>query len=263
MGLICNESGKHKAALEHFMRARKSFRSSGDKTEGFVETSIGDTFVSLGYHDKAVSAYQKALTTFKKYSINTMDSCVDIASVYVSLAGVYMRLGKVQESRGCCETALQIYAKNGVKDEVVAGALTEIATIYEAQDEHNAAVSLLKKAICMLAPIPGRTNVVAGVEAQIGIIEYLHRNYGDAHSFLSKAAFKLRASGRGDSSSSSLLGMVLNHMGLVYIQLADVQQAVRMFEESKDILEAVYGSHHPETLSVYSNLAGAYDALGR
>ncbi|GJT72524.1 kinesin light chain-related protein 3 [Tanacetum coccineum] len=39
--------------------------------------------------------------------------------------------------------------------------------------------------------------------------------------------------------------------------------AINCFEEARSVLERECGLHHPDTLAVYSNLAGTYDAVGR
>ncbi|KAL2502328.1 Tetratricopeptide repeat (TPR)-like superfamily protein [Forsythia ovata] len=52
-------------------------------------------------------------------------------------------------------------------------------------------------------------------------------------------------------------------MGLACVQRYAINEAVELFEEARGILEQEYGPYHPDTLGVYSNLAGTYDAIGR
>jgi hypothetical protein len=52
-------------------------------------------------------------------------------------------------------------------------------------------------------------------------------------------------------------------MGLACVQSYALSEAIVLFEEAKSILEQELGPYHPDTLGVYSNLAGTYDAIGR
>jgi hypothetical protein len=47
------------------------------------------------------------------------------------------------------------------------------------------------------------------------------------------------------------------------VQSYALSEAIVLFEEAKSILEQELGPYHPDTLGVYSNLAGIYDAIGR
>jgi hypothetical protein len=60
-----------------------------------------------------------------------------------------------------------------------------------------------------------------------------------------------------------LFGIALNQMGLACVQRYAINEAADLFEEARTILEKEYGPYHPDTLGVYSNLAGTYDAMGR
>ncbi|KAM0035503.1 putative tetratricopeptide-like helical domain superfamily [Helianthus debilis subsp. tardiflorus] len=52
-------------------------------------------------------------------------------------------------------------------------------------------------------------------------------------------------------------------MGLACVQIDLLDEVADLFEEAKHVLEVEYGPHHPDTLGVYNNLAGTYDAMGR
>lgn len=55
----------------------------------------------------------------------------------------------------------------------------------------------------------------------------------------------------------------MNQLGLACVQCFAINEAAELFEEARDIMEKEYGPYHPDTLGVYSNLAGTYDAMGR
>ncbi|KAI4303855.1 hypothetical protein MLD38_039444 [Melastoma candidum] len=260
MGLICEARGEHEAALEHLVLASMSMVANGQETEvAWVDCSIGDIYMSLSRYDEAVFAYQKALTVFKTSKGENHPS---VASVFVRLAKLYNKTGKFREAKAYCENALRIYEKPlpGMPPEEFANGLTDVSTIYESMNEMEEAVKLLKKALSIYNDAPGHQSTIAGIEAQLGVMYYMLAKYSDSYAAFQNAVSKLRASGE---KKSAFFGIALNQMGLACIQRYAINEAVGLFEEAKDILEEEYGPHHPDTLGVYSNLAGTYDALGR
>ncbi|KAJ1418248.1 Tetratricopeptide-like helical domain superfamily [Sesbania bispinosa] len=260
MGLICETKGNHEAALEHLVLASMAMVANGQEVEvASVDCSIGDTYLSLARYDEAVCAYQKALTAFKT---SKGENHPTVGSVFVRLADLYNRTGKIRESKSYCESALRIYENPmpGVTPEEVASGLTNVATIYESMNELEQALKLLRKALEIYNDAPGQQGTIAGIEAQMGVMNYMLGNYTESYNTLKTSISKLRAIGE---KKSSFIGIALNQMGLACVQRYDLSEATALFEEAKSILEHEYGPYHPETLGVYSNLAGTYDAIGR
>jgi hypothetical protein len=94
----------------------------------------------------------------------------------------------------------------------------------------------------------------------MGVMYYMIENYSDSYNTLESAISKFRATGE---KKSALFGIALNQMGLACVQRYSINEAADLFEEAKSILEKESGPCHPDTLGVYSNLAGTYDAMGR
>ena len=153
---------------------------------------------------------------------------------------------------------MSIYNKVRDRNQVeeVARGLSEVAIVYEGLDEHNKAICLLEKALDILGGGGGS----CGIEAQIGVLHYIHGDYVEALLFFNRVVAKMR---NGVEKRSSLFGIVLNQMGLVHVQFSEIQSAIELFEESADVLKGNLGLHHPDTLMVYGNLSSAYDAVGR
>lgn len=260
MGLICEMKGDHEAALEHLILASMAMVANGQEMEvASVDCSIGDTYLSLSRYDEAIFAYQKALTVFKTTKGENHPS---VASVFVRLADLYNKTGKLRESKSYCENALRIYGKPipGIPPEEIASGLTDVSAIYESMDELEQALSLLQKALKIYNDAPGQQSTTAGIEAQMGVMYYMLGNYSDSYNSFKNAISKLRASGE---KKSAFFGIALNQMGLACVQRYAINEAAELFEEARDILEQEYGPYHPDTLGVYSNLAGTYDAVGR
>lgn len=180
----------------------------------------------------------------------------------VRLADLYKRTGKIKESKSYCESALKIYEKPlpGVLLEDIASGLTDVSAMYESMNEHEQALNLLKKALDIYNNAPGQQSTISGIEAQMGVLYYILGDYNESYTSFNNAITKLRAIGE---KKSAFFGIALNQMGLACVQRYALTEAAKLFEESKSILEQEYGPYHPETLGVYSNLAGTYDALGR
>lgn len=260
MGLICETKGDHENALEHLVLASMAMAANGQESEvAFVDTSIGDSYLSLSRFDEAICAYQKSLTALKTAKGENHPA---VGSVYIRLADLYNRTGKVREAKSYCENALRIYESHNleISPEEIASGLTDISVICESMNEVEQAISLLQKALKIYADSPGQKIMIAGIEAQMGVLYYMMGKYMESYNTFKSAVSKLRATGK---KQSTFFGIALNQMGLACIQLDAIEEAVELFEEAKCILEQECGPYHPETLGLYSNLAGAYDAIGR
>ncbi|KAL5582566.1 hypothetical protein UlMin_015008 [Ulmus minor] len=260
MGLICDSKGDYEAALEHYVLASMAMASSGQETEvASVDRSIGDAYLSLARYDEAIFAYQKAINVFKSVKGENHPA---VASVFVRLADLFNKIGKFKESKSYCENALKIYTRPnpGIPSEEIASGLIDVSAIYQSMNELKQALKLLKKALKIFGNAPGQQNTIAGIEAQMGVMYYMMGKYLDSYNTFKSSIDKFRASGE---KKSALFGIALNQMGLACVQRYSINEAADLFEEARTILEKEYGPYHPDTLGVYSNLAGTYDAMGR
>ncbi|GLT31899.1 hypothetical protein SLA2020_066000 [Shorea laevis] len=260
MGLICDSRGDYEAALEHYVLASMAMAAHDHEVDvASIDCSIGDAYLALARFDEAVFAYQKALTVFKSAKGENHPA---VASVFVRLADLYNKIGKLRDSRSYSENALRIYGKPnpGIPAEEIAAGLIDIAAIYQSMNELDQALKLLKKSLRIYNDAPGQQSTIAGIEAQIGVMYYMMGNYAESYNTFKSAVSKFRASGE---KKSALFGIALNQMGLACVQKYAINEAADLFEEARSILEKEYGPCHPETLGVYTNLAGTYDAMGR
>ncbi|CAI9112744.1 OLC1v1013232C2 [Oldenlandia corymbosa var. corymbosa] len=259
MGLIYESKGDHEGALEHLVLASMAMAASEQDVEvASIDCSIGDTYLSLNRYDEAISSYQKALAALKSTKGENHPA---VAAVFVRLADLYNKTGKFKESRSYCENALRIFGKStpGIAPEEIAGGLTDISAIYESMNELEQALKLLQKALKIYDNAPGQQSTIAGIEAQMGVLYYMLGNYLESYNSFKNVIMKLRSGG----NKSAFFGIALNQMGLACVQRYQISEALELFEEARTILEKECGPYHPDTLGVYSNLAGTYDAVGR
>ncbi|XP_027073983.1 protein KINESIN LIGHT CHAIN-RELATED 2 [Coffea arabica] len=260
LGLICDSKRDHEAALEHYVLASMAMAANGQEADvAAIDCNIGDAYLSLVRYDEAIFSYQKALTIFKS---TKGDNHPSVASVYVRLADLHNKIGKFSECRSYCENALRIFNKPipGSSPEEIASGLVDVSAIYESMSETDQALELLQTAIKVYGNAPGQQSTIAGIEAQIGVLYYILGSYSDSYNSLKNAITKFRAVGE---KKNALFGVALNQMGLACVQLYAINEAAELFEEARSILEAECGPYHADTLGVYSNLAGTYDAMGR
>lgn len=272
MGLICETKGDHDAALEHLVLASMGMTADGREIDmASIDCSIGDAYLSLGRYEEAIFAYHKALNKLKS---SKGDAHPAVASVFVRLGYLHNKIGKIRESISYCESALKIYGKPppGTPLEEIATGFIDVSAVYELMDDYEYALRLLQKALKIYdGASSGQHSTVAGIEAQIGVLYYILGKYKESYSSLTNATSKLRVVSVEDNNrtkkkktkKSAFFGIALNQLGLVCVQLYSIKEAADLFEEAKDILEEEHGLYHPDTLGVYSNLAGTYDALGR
>lgn len=95
---------------------------------------------------------------------------------------------------------------------------------------------------------------------QIGILQHALRQFKAAMKSFQNALDKMK---NGTLMGSPLVGLVINQMGLTSIELGDVPQAARFFEESRAVMDTTVGPQHLDTLDVCNNLACTYANLGR
>lgn len=260
LGLICESKGDYEGALEHYVLASMSMAANGQNANvAAIDCNIGDAYLSLAKYDEAIFSYQKALNMFK--SIKGENHPL-VASVFVRLADLYKKIGKFSESKSYTKNALRIYSKPfpGCPGEEIASGLVDISAIYESMNEPRRALKLLQKAINVYGNSPGQQSTIAGIEAQMGVLYYVLGSYSDSYNAFKNAVSKFRAIGE---KKSALFGIALNQMGLACVELYSINEAADLFEEARNILETEYGPYHADTLGVYSNLAGTYDAMGR
>lgn len=260
MGLICDAKGDYESALEHYVLASMAMAANGQDIDvASIDCSIGDAYLSLARYDEAIFAYQKGLTVFKS---SKGENHPAVASVFVRLADLYNKIGKFRDSKSYCENALRIYEKPnpGIPAEEIASGFIDISATYQSMNELEQALKLLEKALKIYGDTPGQQSTIAGIEAQMGVMYYMMGNYADSYNTFKSSIAKFRASGE---KKSALFGIALNQMGLACVQCYAINEAADLFEEARSILEKEYGPDHPDTLGVYSNLAGTYDAMGR
>ncbi|XVF80949.1 hypothetical protein PTKIN_Ptkin15bG0116800 [Pterospermum kingtungense] len=168
--------------------------------------------------------------------------------------------GKFADSKECLELACTILdKKETVSPRFVAQACADVATVYEAMDEIETAVSLLKRALALIEKEPQELHAEGTVSARIGWMLLSGGEVPPAIPYLESAAERLKES---FASKHFVAGHNYNNLGVAYLESERPQLAAQMFATAKDNLDVYRGPHHPDSIVARQNLAIAYNTVG-
>ncbi|GJN21998.1 hypothetical protein PR202_gb09523 [Eleusine coracana subsp. coracana] len=179
----------------------------------------------------------------------------EVASVDCSIGDIYLSLGRYDEAVFAYQKALTVFkTSKGENHATVASVFVRLADLYNKTGKLRESKSYCENALKpseiyfwdLQKPIPGTF--------------WKNLKTIEAYDSFKSAITKLRTCGE---KKSAFFGIALNQMGLACVQRYSISEAAELFEEARTVLEQEYGPYHPDTLGVYSNLAGTYDAMGR
>ncbi|KAL0383610.1 UNVERIFIED_CONTAM: hypothetical protein Scaly_0648300 [Sesamum calycinum] len=208
----------------------------------------------------ALGRYEEAINTLKGVVQQTDKEGEDRAMVFTSMAKALCNQDKFADAKRCLEIACGILEKKERSSPlVVAEAFMEISMQYEAMNEFEIAISLLKRALTMLEKLPQEQHSVGSVSARIGWLLLLTGNVEQAIPYLEDAAERLKES---FGSKHYGVGYVYNNLGAAYLELDRPQSAAQVFAYAKDIMDVSLGPHHMDSIEACQNLSKAYAAMG-
>ncbi|KAE8667612.1 1-deoxy-D-xylulose 5-phosphate reductoisomerase [Hibiscus syriacus] len=254
------------------------------KFAGYMQ--LGDTYAMLGQLENSLTCYRTGLEV-QKQVLGETDPRVGETCRY--LAEAHMQALQFDEAQRLCQMALDIHRENSrtasleeAEDRRLMGLICETKGDHEAALEHLVLARMAMVAngqeedvasvdcsigdaylFCLdmmrlFLPIRKHLQLIPPEEIASGLIDvsaiYESMNDLDQAIKLLQKALKIQRcpwSAKHNSWNRSPDGTLCYN------------EAVELFEEAKSILEQECGPYHPDTLSVYSNLAGAYDAIGR
>lgn len=179
--------------------------------------------------------------------------------VFSSMAKALSNQDKIPDAKKCLEIACGILEKKERSSPLlVVEAFMEISMQYEAMNEFETAISLLKKTLTMLEKLPQEQHSVGSVSARIGWLLLLTGKVEQAIPYLEDAAERLKES---FGSKHFGVGYVYNNLGAAYLELDRPQSAAQIFAYAKDIMDVSLGPHHMDSIEACSNLSKAYAAM--
>ncbi|KAJ0967344.1 hypothetical protein J5N97_024261 [Dioscorea zingiberensis] len=254
LGVVYTGMGQSEEALKQNELARSVLEDLALKKELlYVEIENANIQISLGRLDNAIHTLKGVITQAEKESeIGAM--------VFVSMSKALFNQEKFGDSKRCLEIACGILDKiELVSPEKVAEAYAETSLLYEAMNDFEVAMSLMKRTLAILHKLPQQLHLAGSISARLGWLLLLTRRVSDAVPFLESAVEKLKGS---FGPKHFGLGFVYKHLGQAYLEMHQPQSALRMLLLGKNIIEETFGQGHEDSIDTCQCIANAYGVMG-
>ncbi|KAG8389221.1 hypothetical protein BUALT_Bualt02G0206300 [Buddleja alternifolia] len=254
LGVIYTGLDEHEKALEQNQLSQRVLKKWGRNSD-LLRAEIDAANMQI-----ALCRYEEAITTLKGVVQQTEKESEDRAMVFTSMAKALCNQEKFADAKRCLEISCGILdKKERTSPLVVSEAFMEISMQYEAMNEFETAISLLKRALTMLEKLPQEQHSVGSVSARVGWLLLLTGKVDQAIPYLEDAAERLKES---FGSKHYGVGYVYNNLGAAYLELDRPQSAAQVFAYAKDIMDVSLGPHHVDAIEACQNLSKAYAAMG-
>ncbi|KAI3760168.1 hypothetical protein L1987_50559 [Smallanthus sonchifolius] len=254
LGVIYTGLEEHIKALEQNQLSQKVLKNWGLSSDLLrAEIDAANMQIALGKFDEAIN-------TLKSVVLQTDKESEDRAMIFISMAKALCSQEKFTEAKQCLQMSCGILDKMEKSSPLeVSEAYMEISMQYEAMNEFETAISLLKKAQNMLEKIPNEQHSVGSASARIGWLLLLTGKVQESISYLEDAIERLK---ENFGSKHFGVGYVYNNLGAAYLELDRPQSAAQVFALAKDIMDTSLGPNHVDSIEACQNLSKAYSAMG-
>ncbi|GMH25769.1 hypothetical protein Nepgr_027612 [Nepenthes gracilis] len=254
LGIIYTGMDEHEKALEQNQLSQKVLKNWGLNSDLLrAEIDAANMQIALGRYEASINTLKGVVQQTEKDSENR-------ALVLISMAKALGNQEKFSDSKRCLEIASGILdKKETLKPLEVAEAYMEISMQYEAMNELETAISLLKRALALLEKLPQEQHSEGSVSARIGWLLLLTGKVSQAIPYLESAAETLKES---FGPKHFGVGYIYNNLGAAYLELEIPQSAAQMFAVAKDIMDVALGPHHTDSIDACQNLSKAYSSMG-
>lgn len=172
LGVIYTGLEKHDKALEENKQSQKVLKSWGMSSDLLsAEIDAANIQISLG-------KYEEAIQTLRSVVHQTENDSETRAVVYISLAKALSNQGNATaDTKRCLEAAQQILkGKEHESPESVSEAYVEIASVYEASNDFDKAIDILKRSLDMIERLPCHQHLEGNVSVKVGWLLLLTGN---------------------------------------------------------------------------------------
>jgi|GEM_PF-1741216 len=208
----------------------------------------------LGYYDKALSLYEKALTIREK---TLGKEHPDTANTYNNMANVYYNHGDYDKAISLHEKALAIREKAlGKEHPYAANTYNNMANVYYKQGNYDKALSLYQKALYIYEKALGKDHLDTADTYNNMANVYPHQgDYDKALLWYQKALdIYVKALGKDHPDTAD----IYNNMANVYSYQGDYDKALSWLQKALIIKEKALGKNQPDIANTYGNMANVY-----
>ncbi|KAJ1694649.1 hypothetical protein LUZ63_011347 [Rhynchospora breviuscula] len=255
LGVIYTGLEKHDKALEENQQSQKVLRNWGMGSDILTaEIDAANIQISLG-------KYEEAIQTLKGVVHQTEKGSETRALVYIFMAKALSNQGNANaDSKRCLDAAQQIFKeKEDDSPGSVSEAYVDIASVYEALNEFDKAIDILKRSLEIIERLPCQQHLEGNTSAKVGWLLLLTGKVSEAVTYLESAVERMKES---FGPKHFGVGYIFNNLGAAYMELDRPQTAAQMFTQAKDIMDVSLGPHHADSIQACQSLANAYSAMG-
>lgn len=248
-GLGCNEE----AMAQNELIRRVYERLGLDGELSLVEIDGAVIRILLGRSEDAMNDLKKVMKRANKESLER-------ALAFVTMAKIMFSQERFSDSRRCLEIAREtLDAKGYGSPDRVVGAYTEISMLYESMNEFEVSLCLMKKTLAFLEGASGMQNIKGSISARMGWLLLQTKRVDEAVPYLEKAIEKLK---NCFGPVHFGLGFAYKHLGDAYLEMDQLQSAVKFFSLASDIINAAFGPKHEDSIEMIQSIANAHGLMG-
>lgn len=229
LGRIYLIQGRYRAALEHLQTAGDESKKINDfRTEAQIDAALGDVRYELRDYEQAIASYQASRSLSSAF--NDRESKADIE---VKLAEAYLSIQRSDEALKMLETALSYYQSANERGSLAA-TLNALAEVYVLELRFPQAMNYVNQALTIVKGLDN-PELTAHVLLTAGMSARGLGQLNDALRLLRDGANTLRTNRRGREFEV----LILFHIGNVYFDHAQFQDAKRYYAEAAQIAQSV------------------------
>ncbi len=253
IGNIYLELGQYTTAIQYYESALPIEKiNSGEESERVADVlgNLGHAWDLQGNFQKAIAVQEQALTIRQK--ILPPDH-LDIALSCHTLGMAYKSLLKYEEALPYFEKALEIRVeKLGEADMDVANTCSEIGRTYLVRRDYRKALDYFEREQAIMSQL-NETNPY--LYADLGQANLGLKNYPEAVKWHEKSIAERR---EGSKNPNSPLASALVQLGNARLANNDFENALKDFNDAKQIWETVFGPQSQNAAAADAGLANAY-----
>lgn len=224
-----------------------------------LRDTIGKTYLSLGWYDRAQLQFDTALELCKQ--IHGEDA-FETLTVMGNLAGALYHQGKLQQAEKYYREVLAMRSQTLGEDHAeTLSSMNNLAGVLWSRGELSAAESLLRKILEIRRRIlPEEYTAIATVMNNLASVLWSQARLTEAES-LYRETLAIQTSHLDAQHPETLTTM--NNLGTLLWKSHRHLDAESILAETVDLRHTVLGEFHPDTLRSMENLANVYLSLGK
>ncbi|MEO8147626.1 MAG: tetratricopeptide repeat protein [Bacteroidia bacterium] len=250
IGKVSKIQLNYKEALHYFELAVKINPEDFD-----MNMEAGRMLRDLGYNDKAIINFEKALLIFQR--TNFADE-INLSYLYNELGLAYYYKGEYDRAIDCYKKALVIFKKiYGDEQPTIASYYNNLGSAYYGKGEYDKAINYYEKALIINKNHNGKEHPDIPIYFNnLGSVYDSRGEFDKAINYYEKALSILKEIYESEHPN---IASSYNNLGSAYYSKNEYDKAIEYYENALVINKKYYGDEHPNNAASYNNLGLAYN----